>query len=313
MAKIVTLTMNPTIDKSSSVPQMVADRKLRCKLPRFEPGGGGLNVSRAVKELGGETLAVYPAGGHTGDFLERLLSEAGIAQHRFPIEKRTRENLTVLEESTNRQFRIQMPGPTLRSEEWEACLAFLSDLDPGPDYIVASGSLPPGVPSDFYARLAEQAKGQRVRLIVDTSGEPLRIAADAGVFLLKPNLRELTELSGKTLEDETQPEKLARETVATGHSEVVVVSLGSAGALLVTRDKTEHIPTPAVPIRSRVGAGDSTVAGIVFALSSGRPLSEAVRYGIAAGTAAVMTPGTELCRKQDVERIFQGMLASAGQ
>jgi 6-phosphofructokinase 2 len=309
MAKIITLTMNPTIDKSSSVPQMVADRKLRCKPPRFEPGGGGLNVSRAVKELGGDALAVYPAGGHTGDFLERLLHEAGVNQHRFSVQSRTRENLTVLEESTNRQFRIQMPGPALKPEEWKSCLAFFSDLEPQPDYIVASGSLPPGVPADFYARLAEQAKKQGIRLIVDTSGEALRLAADAGVFLLKPNLRELADLSGRSIEDETQPEVLARETVATGHSEVVVLSLGSAGALLVTRDRTEHILTPAVPIRSRVGAGDSMIAGVVFALSSGRPLSEAVHYGVAAGAAAVMTPGTELCRRRDVERLFKGMYA----
>jgi 6-phosphofructokinase 2 len=309
MAKIVTLTMNPTIDKSSAVSQVVADRKLRCKVPRFEPGGGGLNVSRAVRELGGESLALYPAGGHTGDFLEQLLREAGIEQHRFRIENRTRENLTVLEESTNRQFRIQMPGPALKPEEWKTCLGYLAAIDPRPEYIVASGSLPPGVPADFYARLAEQAKAQGVRLIVDTSGEALRIAADAGVFLLKPNLRELADLAGRAIEDESQPEALARETVATGHSEVVVLSLGSGGALLVTRDHTEHIQTPAVPIRSRVGAGDSTVAGIVFALGSGRPLAEAVRYGIAAGAAAVLTPGTELCRKEDVERLFSGMTA----
>lgn len=307
MKHIVTLTMNPAIDKNTSVDQVVPDSKLRCDRPHREPGGGGLNVARAIVRLGGEAEAVYAAGGPTGDILAHLLDEEEIPQRLFRIENWTRENLIVSEKQSDQQFRFGMPGPELRAEEWQAVLRLLADLEPAPDYLVASGSLPPGVPDDFYGRVAEVAAEQGARVVVDTSGEALRKAVQGAVYLLKPNLRELQELVESELESERRQNGAARRLIEEGRCEVVVLSLGAAGARMITADDRASFRTPTVPIRSRVGAGDSMVGGIVLGLARGLPLTEAVRYGIAAGAAAVMTPGTELCRRTDTERLFERM------
>lgn len=305
MDVIVTLTMNPTIDKSATVKQIIADQKLRCNPPRYEPGGGGINVSRAIKRLAGQSMALYPAGGAIGHMLQDLLDQEELNHRPLPIKNQTRQNFTAFEESSERQFRFGMPGPQLEAAEWQRSLDELSSLEPEPDYIIASGSLPPGVPADFYARLARLGRDRGCRVVVDTKGEALRQAADAGVYLLKPNLRELNQLAERELKDEAEREAVAKELVERGNNELVVISLGAAGALLVSPDGTERVRAPTVPIRSKIGAGDSTVAGIILALARGRPLSEAVRYGVAAGAAAVMTPGTELCGVEDTDELYE--------
>jgi 6-phosphofructokinase 2 len=306
--KIATLTMNPAIDKSSAVEQVVAEWKLRCEPPTYEPGGGGLNVSRAIGKLGGDSLAFYAAGGLSGEMLANLLDGEGLKHQAIAIAGLTRESLTILEQSTGQQYRFGMPGPTLQEAEWRRCLEAISELLPRVDYLVASGSLPPGAPPDFYGRIARLAKEQETRLIVDTSGEPLRLAVKEGVFLIKPNLREFAELTGQELVDEVQEERLAQELASSRKSEMVVVSLGAAGVLAATAEGTERVRAPLVPIKSKVGAGDSTVAGTVLALSRGKSWREAVRFGVAAGAAAVMTPGTELCRREDAERLYEHIM-----
>jgi 6-phosphofructokinase 2 len=298
--------VNPSIDKSSYVNQVIPGRKLRCQPPRHEPGGGGINVSRAIHRLGGQSVALYTAGGATGQMLQDLLGDEGVINHRpIPIENLTRQNLTVLEEASGQQYRFGMPGPALKDAEWQRCLDEVAMLNPKTGYIVASGSLPSGVPDDFYARVASLAREMGSRTIVDTSGEPLRLAAREGVYLLKPNLRELSQLAGRDLDDEAQQEAAAWDLVDTGQSELVVVSLGAAGALLVSSAGHKRLRSPTVPIRSRVGAGDSMVAGLVLALARGASLYDAARFGVAAGAAAVMTPGTELCRREDVEQLYE--------
>jgi 6-phosphofructokinase 2 len=309
MQTVITLTMNPTLDKSATVVNVVAERKLRCEPPRHEPGGGGVNVSRAIQRLGGESLALYPAGGPTGQMLQDLLDQEGLNHHPIPIENLTRQNLTVLEESTGQQFRFGMPGPMLRDAEWQRCLDELSGIDPKSDYIVASGSLPPGVAEDFYARVARLARDLGSRTLVDTSEEALCLAAREGVYLLKPNMRELRQLAGCEIKDESEQEAVAEEIVESGQAEVVVVSLGSAGALLVSSEGSERLRAPTVPIESKIGAGDSMVAGIVLGLARGQALPDAVRFGMAAGAAAVMTHGTELCRREDTERLYERMIS----
>ena len=306
--KIITLTMNPAIDKSSAVDQVVAEWKLRCEPPTYEPGGGGINVSRAIRKLGGDSLALYAAGGLSGEMLTSLLDGEGLKHQAIPITGLTRESLTILEKSTGQQYRFGMPGPTLNGTEWRQCLEKISGLLPQVDYLVASGRLPPGVPANFYGQLARLAREHNTRLIVDTSGEALRLAVAEGVFLIKPNLREFAELTGRERVDEQEEERLARELVATGQSETVVVSLGAAGVLAASAEGAERVRAPLVPIISKVGAGDSTVAGIVLTLARGRSWREAVRYGVAAGAAAVMTPGTELCRREDAERLYEQLM-----
>ena len=308
---ILTLTLNPGIDKSSRVDNVAPERKLRCAAPRYEPGGGGINVSRAIHRLGGQSVALYLAGGPPGEMLNSLLHGEGLDHHPVRVEGWKRQNLIVLEESTGRQFRFDMPGPAVEEPEWGRLLARVSEIDPRPDYIVASGSLPPGVPEDFYARVARLAGDMGARVIVDASGQALSHALGEGVFLIKPNLREAGELAEGGAADESAREDWARRTVGSGGSEVVVLSLGAAGAMVVTGDGCEHVRAPTVPVKSKVGAGDCMVAGIVLSLTRGMSLGEAVRFGVAAGAAAVMTAGTELCRREDTERLYRRMISTA--
>lgn len=307
MKSIVTLTLNPAIDKSSSVDHVVAERKLYCKAPQFEAGGGAVNVSRAIKKLGGESLLLYPAGGLTGQRLQELLDEEGLNHRSLPIDGVIRESLVILEESTGLQYRFGMPGPQLTKKEQESFTQELTSIKPSPDYLVVSGSLPPGVTPDFYARIARLGKNMGAKVIVDVSGEALHAALQEGVFLIKPNIREFWQLVGREIKEESQLKEAARKMVANGMCEVLVISLGTAGALVVSETFAEHILPPTVPIVSKVGAGDSMVAGIVLSLARGNPLRESAFFGVATGTAAVMTPGTELCRREDVERLYEGM------
>lgn len=305
MERIATLTVNPAIDKNTSVEHVLAEEKLRCSSPTREPGGGGLNVSRAIRRLGGRSTAFYTAGGPVGQILGDLLREEGIDHHAIQIEEWTRENLIVLEERSGRQFRFGMPGPRVSKPEQQRCLDALGETDDSPQYVVASGSLSEGMPSDFYSRVGAVAKKFGARFILDTSKDALRDGLQEGAYLIKPNLRELQQLAEAELSTEQEQEAAARQLIDQGKCEVVVLSLGAAGVLFVTSDASERLRAPTVPIRSKVGAGDSTVAGIVLGLERGHSLRDAVLLGVAAGAAAVMTPGTELCRRDDTERLLR--------
>jgi 6-phosphofructokinase 2 len=311
MPQIVTLTLNPAVDKISSVQQIVAERKLRCGQPRYDPGGGGLNVARAIRTLGGQATAYWPCGGPMGQLLAERLDTDGVSHRPIPVEAMTRENLIVLEQSTGQQFRFGMPGAKLTPDEVELFLHTLRELDPPPDFLVLSGSLPPGAPDDFYARAAEQSPAH-CRVILDTSGTPLRQGIDGGVYLIKPNIRELSELAGRDLLEDAEIREVARGLIASGKVHVVVTSLGSAGVVMVTEQHCENIRAPTVKVRSKVGAGDSTVAGIVLGLAQETDILDAVRLGVAAGSAAVMTEGTELCRQEDAWRLYEAMSRSTG-
>ena len=307
MPSVVTLTLNPAIDVSTSVGHVISERKLRCASPRYEPGGGGINVSRALRRLGDDAPAIYPAGGPAGELLDRLLEAEGVERFPVPVETWTRENLNVREEASSRQYRFCMPGPTLSESDVNRCLVALRGVRPVPSYIVASGSLPPGVAPSFYARLARLVRDWGARLVLDTSGEGLRLAAREGAYLLKPSLREFQDLTGTEAADETRLLCLSRDLVASGGCEVLVLSLGSGGVLWVTDREAERVAAPAVRVESGVGAGDSMVAGIVHRLIHGGSVRDSVRYGVAAAAASVMRPGTELCRTEDVQRLFAGM------
>ncbi len=221
------------------------------------------------------------------------------------VNARTRENLMIHEKATGRQFRFGMPGRELTGDEQRRCLNEIFQVDPKPEFIVASGSLPLGTPNDFYARLADLCREQKIHLIVDTSGDPLGKAVEAGVFLIKPNINELTALAGRELKTEADQEDMAESLIDRGCCRYVVVSLGAAGVMAASADGVERVRAPTVSIKSKVGAGDSTVAGITMKLAEGKPFMEAVEYGVVAGAAAVMTPGSELCRKADVEHLIQ--------
>src|SRR5574342_108887 len=312
MLSIVTLTMNPAVDESTSVPYVLPDRKLRCQALTYEPGGGGINVARAIRKLGGDALACFPVAGPAGDLLKRLLDAEGVRYTPMPVTGWTRENLNVLEEVSGRQFRFCMPGAALGDHEWPTFLDWVRQLRPSPDFLVASGSLPPGAPVDFYARLAAAGRQMGSRGVLDTSGAPLASAVEEGVYLLKPSLHEFQALVGEHDGDESHLASLAAMAVKRGWCEIIVLSLGAGGALWVTASERERLASPAVRVKSSVGAGDSMVGGIVLSLAQGRALGEAVRFGVAAGAAAVMNPGTELCRREDVERLYPQVMTSPG-
>jgi 6-phosphofructokinase 2 len=311
MKKIFTLTLSPAIDKSSSIEHVLPEHKLRCAPPKYEPGGGGINVSRAIKKLGGESVAVYPKGGPTGELLQKLLSDENITQHPIPVTSWNRENFIIVETSTNRQFRFGMPGSELLESEWKKCLEDLSKKAETIDYLVASGSRPPGVPAEFYRQLAKIAKDKNAKLILDTSGDALKEAVKEGIYLLKPNLKELSELVGKELRSSADQEDAALNIIDQGKIEILVVSLGASGAMLASKDGVFHVSAPSVAKKSTVGAGDSMVAGIVLSLSKGWNPADALRYGIASGTAATMNPGTELCKLEDVETLYKWIKSTA--
>jgi 6-phosphofructokinase 2 len=308
MKSIVTVTINPTIDISTKVEQVVSNRKLRCEAPLYGPGGGGINVSRAIKRVGGDSIALYPLGGANGEILKHLLDEEGIRQHPVPVKGPIRENLIIEEKSSSDHYHFIMPGPQLDKSEWEQCLEELSSMQPKPDYIVGSGSLAPGVPEDFYARVAEIASEIEARFVINTSGKALSLAIGKGVYLLKLTIRTLQELVGQEIEDEQAQELSAMQFIKNGQSEIVVVSLGKAGALLASQKGIERLRAPNVSEKSEVGAGDSMIAGIVLKLAGDESLHKAVYFGVAAGSAAVMTPGTELCRSEDVEKLYDKMI-----
>jgi len=303
MTDLLTVTPNPALDIATSTDRVMDTHKLRCTAAIIHPGGGGINVARVMQRLGGDCLALYPAGGINGLQLQQMLAQAQVRSHCIAIAGQTRESFSVHETSSGRDFRFVLPGPMLTPPEWQACLDDVSALDSFPPYLVASGSLPPGVPLDFYARLARLAKARGSRVVVDTSGPALAAALAEGVYLIKPSLRELRELTGQPLASEPEWCEAAQQIIRQGQAQVVALSLGEDGALLVTADQALRARSLPVKVASAIGAGDSFVGGLIWALSREAGLAQAFRYGMAASAAALLTAGTALCQAADVERL----------
>lgn len=306
MDKILTLTVNPAVDLTMTVDQMLPEHKLRAHDLQQDPGGGGLNVARVVRELGGWTTAAWARGGTTGLLLQELLDREEIDHVPLSIAGPIRQDITVMEAHTGAQYRFVLEGPRISKTEAEEIARFVESYEPVPRYLVLSGSLPPGVRDDYYAELAARVR-RETRVVVDTSGPALAAMKGQPVFLLKPNLRELSSLVRRELETDAEILEAARDLLEEVPAAVVFVSMGSRGALVVTRDTYQLIVAPPVKPVSRVGAGDSTVGGIVTALARGDELFQAARYGVAAGSAAVMAPGTQLCKREDVERLYRAI------
>jgi 6-phosphofructokinase 2 len=308
MSHVITLTMNPAVDVSTSTRRLQPRAKLRCAAGRRDPGGGGVNVARVLHELGMETLAIFPAGGIVGQHLRQLLAAEGLGTRVIPIAGETREVFNVVEEESGDQFRFLLPGPRLHGAEWMACLKALSHCERRPQVICASGSLPPGAPADFYARVAEVASSLGARFVLDTAGPPLRAALEHGLYLIKPNLAELAELTGAALGDETAQLAACRGLIARGRVQAVALTLGAEGALFVTAGGAWRARPVTVHPMTSVGAGDAFLGGLIAGLAQGgHDPSDALRLATAAGVAAVLAPGTELCRAADVRRL-QGQI-----
>lgn len=303
MSKVITITLNPAVDKNYQVPRLVPDHKLRTKNPTIDAGGGGINVSKGLSRLGSGSIAMFPAGGLNGQLLNDLLVAEGISCMSYAISEESRESIMISENDTGKQFRIVAEGPAIPTSVVDQMLNDLQSLSP--EYLIASGSLPTSLPSDTYARFASFANKNNCKFVLDTSGDALREAADEGVFLLKPNLNELSRLSGVEELQLSDVDDAAMEIVTKGNCQIVLVSMGASGAMLVTKDGYKNIPAPTVKRKSTVGAGDSVVAGMVWALDQNLPIDDVAVWGVACGTAATMNEGTQLFRKEDAERLFK--------
>lgn len=303
MLPVVTLTINPAVDISAAVERVVPIDKLRCHDSRRDPGGGGINIARVVHRLGAKVLAVYPAGGCSGGALVGLLDKEGLESRVINIAGETREDVAIFDETSHEQYRFVLPGPTLKEPEWRQCLMAIGEAHGGSGFACASGSLPPGVPVDFYARFAEVCAKTGHKAVLDATDGALRSALAEPLHLIKPNLRELRQLTGAPLDSETSRLDACRALITKSRVEMVALSLGAEGALLVTRHEAFKAGCQSVTSVSAVGAGDSFLGGMIWALASKMEPREALRHAVAAGTAAVLGQGTELCRAEDVHRI----------
>lgn len=304
MSNILCLALNPAIDISCDADRVQPTLKVRTRNQRHDPGGGGTNVAHVLATFGVTPDLGYLCGGATGALFDSLLEGLNLRRHRFEMSGSVRLAYMVHEEQTGFEYRFVPEGPAVTEAEIAKVLEFATGFDCS--YFVASGSLPRGASVDTYAKLAAASAERNIRFVLDTSGEPLRAALGAApVFLIKPSLRELETLTGQQL-DEEEALSAAASIVKSGGARNVVVSMGREGALLVNEDLRLRAPSFHVKTASAVGAGDSFLGAMVWRLSIGRPIEEAFRFGIAAGAAAAMTPGTELCRAADVFALFEG-------
>jgi 6-phosphofructokinase 2 len=300
---IATVTLNPSLDKTVTVEDLVIDEANRWTSLRRDPGGKGINVSRVVHELGGETIAYGFIGGIDGETLKHLLNQQRVTFDFTPIKGEIRSNFIITDLKTHCQTRIDAPGPHILSNELKKLTQKLTHIKPKPDFLVFAGSVPPGVPADIYRQLIEKAKKSGIKTVLDSDNKWLKEGIKAKPNVIKPNVHEAEELLETHLRDEAAIVEAVKTLVNEG-IEVVVISRGKDGLVVANREKILRVMPPQVEVRSTVGAGDSTIAGLVLKLSQGYEIGEAARWAAAAGTAATLTPGTELCRRKDVEKLL---------
>jgi 6-phosphofructokinase 2 len=302
---ITTLTINPSLDKSTHFTGLIPEQKMRCEKPQYDAGGGGINVSKAIAALDGNSLCIFTSGGSSGEMLEELIQSKDIETKVIRTKNWTRENFIAFDNATKAQYRFGFPGNELSEDEKKDIINTVKEIKT--DYLVMSGSLNEGLPIDFYQQIAQTAKSSGIKVVVDTSGEALRKVLESGIYLVKPNIGELAKLIGVERIERKGIEKAATTLIENGNAEIVVVSLGAEGALLVSKDQTEFVPAAKVEKKSTVGAGDSMVGGMVWALSQNKPLKEVLHWGVACGTAATMNEGTQLFKKEDAVKLFEAM------
>jgi len=292
---IVTLTANPSVDRTIEVDTLRPGTVIRARASRVDAGGKGVNVARALAAHGCKATAVLPSGGAEGAQLEALLAGAGLDLHTVRIAGSIRANVTVVE-ADGTTTKLNEPGPGLSQDELDALAVTLTDAAARADWVVLSGSLSPGAPADWYATLVRRLRGTRPRVAIDSSGPPLAAAIAARPDLIKPNREELAELVGRPVDTIADVVGAARTLVAAG-VHTVLTSLGPAGAVLVRRDAAWHATAAALEPRSTVGAGDALLAGYLAAGAGGAgALAEAVAWG----SAAAALPGSRMPEPGDI-------------
>lgn len=306
-ADILTVTLNPTVDFSTSAKRVKAGHKTRCDTPLRDPGGGGVNVARAIRILGGDACAFAAVGGHMGQILLGLLEQEGVRVYPFEINGETRESMAVIERKSGKQYRFVMPGPHWDATQVDAVLKQIRTVAPAGGYLVLSGSNPPGVPDDFAARLQRAISGTGARMIVDTSTKALRLLASDPTdppYLLRMDKSEAEELAEKPMQTVAELADFATTLVTRGVAQIIVLALGPKGSVLVSRDACWHAAAADVPVSSKVGAGDSFVGALTLALAQNDPVQIALQKGVAAASAAVMTDATRLCPRDIAEGLM---------
>ena len=302
---VLTLTLNPALDMATEVAVMRPDEKLRCSEPQLDPGGGGLNVSRAVHLMGGESLALVALGGLTGDRLAELIRREGVMFLGITGPGETRQSLTVNEAETGRQYRFMLPGPVWHEADQERVFMLLRAAGKPGGFAVISGSQPPGVPVDFPAKLASAMAGMRV--VMDTSGAALTRAVEhpvPGLEVLRMDGEEAEALAGRRLESRADTADFAAELVARGVARKVIVARGADGSVLAGEGLRLFAKAPKVSVRSKVGAGDSFVGAMVWSLGRGDILLTSFQYGMASGAAALLAPGTSLSTAEKIHQLI---------
>lgn len=304
MTRIYTLTLAPSLDSATLTAQIYPEGKLRCTAPVFEPGGGGINVARAIAHLGGHATAIFPSGGATGEHLSNLLLDEHVAIDTVDVHDWTRQNLHVHAESTGEQYRFVMPGAALTDDELRKLEEKVLAIESG-SILVISGSLPPGIEVSKLCDLVKSAQKSGIRCIVDSSGDALKATLEIGnIELVKPNQKELSALVNRDLTQPDDVRKAAQEIVDNGKAKRVVVSLGPQGALGVDASGCVQVVPPPVKSQSTVGAGDSMVGAMTLKLAENASLLDMVRFGVAAGSAATLNHGTRLCSMENTQKIY---------
>ncbi|MGW4681345.1 1-phosphofructokinase [Micromonospora taraxaci] len=294
---IVTVTLNPSLDRAVEVGSLGRGEVIRAAAAHLDPGGKGVNVSRALLANGVPSVAVLPSGGDEGNQLIRLLKAEGVEVLAVPISGRTRSNIT-LAEPDGTVTKINEPGPAMCRAEFDEVIDRVLVQAGGADWVVLCGSVPPGLPADAYAQLCRKLRAAGVRVAVDTSGPALREAALAGATLLKPNRDELAEVVGTPLKDLDDVVDAAQRLREWGAG-TVVASLGADGAVLVDAEGVRTGTCPVARPRSTVGAGDALLAGFLAAGAQG---AAALAEGLAWGAAAVSLPGSRMPGPADLRR-----------
>jgi 6-phosphofructokinase 2 len=300
---IATVTLNPSLDRTVTVEELILDEANRWTSLRRDPGGKGINVSRVIHELGGDTIAYGFIGGIDGETMKQLLQQQGVPFDFTQIKGEIRSNFIITATACCHQTRIEAPGPHIMRHELQKLIQKVKHISPKPDYLVFAGSVPPAVPDDIYRQLIAAAKNNGIKTVLDSDNRWLKEGIKAKPNVIKPNVHEAEELLDKHLRSERAIVK-ALKLLVDGGIEVAVISRGKEGLIAANGEEVIKAIPPEVEVRSTVGAGDSTIAGLVLKLNEGLDLDEACRWAAAAGTAATLTPGTELCRRDDVERLF---------
>jgi 6-phosphofructokinase 2 len=300
---IATVTLNPSLDKTVTVDRLIVDEANRWTRMRSDPGGKGVNVSRVIHVLGGETIAYSFVGGLDGQAFQQLMERRGVPFDFIPIKENIRSNFIITNLATHRQTRIDAPGPHVTKDELARLIDKVMRIDPLPEFIVFAGSVPPGISQDIYSRLIADAKKKGIKTVLDSDKEWLREGIKAIPDIIKPNVFEAEMLLGVKLKSEEAIIHAVTTLKKQGFG-IVAISRGRRGMIISDGRQMLKLTSPDVEIRNTVGAGDSAIAGLVMGLSRGQNLEESARLAVAAGAATAITPGTELCHREDIERLF---------